>query len=445
MKFQAKTKDCMLTVRAWAWFTEEFDERVLDVFSHMHLRGFLKPRYIRRGLVEYTGPVGVSLYERLQKPISKRDFFMIMEQALVAEQKLVHGRMSVNYMVLDPHHVYINEVTREVQFLYVPTLAPGEPADMIGFLKSVLYMCKPMERDTEYLTEFVYFLNSLRMYKPELIERYIFKADPDAIRMIRKQHAGSGFITSKPMHYMEHYENKQDDLPTDVVSDPYDGDLPTGLMDEEDYGGDLPTGLMDEEDFGGDLPTGLMDDGDFGGDLPTGLMDDGDFGGDLPTGLMNEADFAGDLPTGLMNEEDFIDDFPTGLMNEENYGMAGAGEDDLPTGLLLDDEAEWSRSAPVVHCPFLIRLETEEQIDITRPVFRLGRGTSNVSHTITNNNKIGRIHAELTLRSGRCFVTDLESKNGTFINDERLAEGVETEIRDGDVLMLANEKFIFHQ
>lgn len=78
MKFKAKAKDCQLLVKAKTSIGESIDEKELDRFSRVYLRGFLKPKMVKRNLIEYTGPVGISLYERLKKPTTKREFLFIL-------------------------------------------------------------------------------------------------------------------------------------------------------------------------------------------------------------------------------------------------------------------------------------------------------------------------------------------------------------------------------
>lgn len=120
MKFKAKAKDCQLLVKAKTSIGESIDEKELDRFSRVYLRGFLKPKMVKRNLIEYTGPVGISLYERLKKPTNKREFLFILEQIVVAVQKLQANGMGLNNLVIDLQHVYINEVTKETQFIYIP-------------------------------------------------------------------------------------------------------------------------------------------------------------------------------------------------------------------------------------------------------------------------------------------------------------------------------------
>ena len=63
------------------------------------MRGFLKPNLVKKGVIEYTGPIGISLYERLKKPIGKRDFLFIMEQIAVTVQKIKANHLKMENIV----------------------------------------------------------------------------------------------------------------------------------------------------------------------------------------------------------------------------------------------------------------------------------------------------------------------------------------------------------
>lgn len=101
MKFKAKAKDCQLSVKVKASFGEVIDDRELDRFRRVFLRGFLKPKMIKRNLVEYTGPVCISFYDRFKKPMTKREFLFVLEQLSVAVQKLRVNHFSINGLVMD--------------------------------------------------------------------------------------------------------------------------------------------------------------------------------------------------------------------------------------------------------------------------------------------------------------------------------------------------------
>lgn len=280
MRYKAKTKDCHLIVKAKASWGEEIDEKALDAFARIYLRGFLKPKVIKKNVVEYSGPVGISLYERLKKPVSKRDFLFIMEQIVVAVQKIHSNNLALNKVVLDIRYVFINDVTKEIQFLYVPSSKDVENPGVVAFIESIVYSVIPAaEKDTEFVSRFIYFLKGQKAFKPELVEKYIAKEDRSVVNTIKKQNAGqSGFMTSKQKHYYEHYDGHDDD--------------PTGLLGEDDDS----TGLLGEDD---DEATGILDD-----DEATGYLAEDD---DDATGLLGSEDEDG---TALLDESQSVH-YPT--------------------------------------------------------------------------------------------------------------------------------------
>lgn len=254
MKFKVKTKDCHLVVRAKTTFGENIDEKELDRFSRVYLRGFLKPKLIKKNQIEYTGPIGTTLYERLKKPLSKRDFLFIMEQVVVAVQKLHANNMPINHLVMNIQNVYINEVTKEVQFIYMPMAVTKENVNLMEFIETIAYSVNPAdEKDNEFVSRFIYFFKGLKPFNINKIETHIASEDRSVVNTIKKQNAGqSGFMTNKQQHYYEHYDNKseEDDEQTGLLSD---DDESTGILVNEDEAtgllcNDEQTGLLEDDD-----------------------------------------------------------------------------------------------------------------------------------------------------------------------------------------------------
>ena len=55
IKYKAKTKDCLLTVKVKLPLGSSLNERELDFFSRKLLRGFFKPQVLKKNLIVYTG------------------------------------------------------------------------------------------------------------------------------------------------------------------------------------------------------------------------------------------------------------------------------------------------------------------------------------------------------------------------------------------------------
>ena len=89
------------------------------LFKQIYQRAF-ESKMIKKSHIEYYGPIGISLYERLKKPISKYDFLFIMEQVVDTVQKLNANSLIINNVIFDIKNVFINEITKELQFIYLP-------------------------------------------------------------------------------------------------------------------------------------------------------------------------------------------------------------------------------------------------------------------------------------------------------------------------------------
>lgn len=61
------------------------------------------------------------------------------------------------------------------------------------------------------------------------------------------------------------------------------------------------------------------------------------------------------------------------------------------------------------------------------------------------NRTISRRHCKFIPKGGKCFVTDMDSANGTFVNGQRLQQGEIREVFPGDRVQLANSTFVIEK
>lgn len=253
MKVKVKSKDCSLIIQMKTSFGENLDENILDNFSRVYVRGFLKAKKIKKNQVEYTGPIGISLYERLKKPISKRDFLFIVEHVIFAIQKIQNVNLPVEHLVTELQNVYFNENTKELHFLYVPILNPKVKNDVWKMLDTIIYSAKPMqENDVDYISRIHYFIAGMREKDANAIESFILREDRSVVNTIKKHNAGqSGFMTNDYGHYHEHYNAEDDEEKTGLLDD----EEKTGLLVEDVE--DTALLVEDEPDYE-DEETGLL-------------------------------------------------------------------------------------------------------------------------------------------------------------------------------------------
>lgn len=77
------------------------------------------------------------------------------------------------------------------------------------------------------------------------------------------------------------------------------------------------------------------------------------------------------------------------------------------------------------------------RFDLIPVTMTLGREPSNTVHL--NDNEVSRVHAKIIPRDNAFILQDLDSTNGTYVNDKRI---VEVELRDNDHVVLGNSRII---
>ena len=356
-----------------------------DLLSKKYNYGFLKLNSVKRNKMEFTGPKGISLYERLKKPISEYDFFFIVEQLVDVTQKLEKTGLSLNNLVLDLKYVFFNESTKELHFIYLPIATPHSSIGVLSFVEQVIYSAKPVETDTNFLSNFSYFIKGLSEFEVDKVESYINHINSDIVSVIKRVDLKKSNIISTAAN----------NISVKMCAETFD---------------DEPTDLMS-----GDEKTDLFDD-----DEPTDLFS-------------NNAQM--DLFAESQRNATVVDDESTCLLDDEATALFS--DDDDKTDLF--DEIQ----ATTYKFPTLIRTLTEEVIRIDKPVFRIGKEENCVDYIVSNNIAISRSHADIISRDGKYFVFDLRSKNKSYINNRVLPAEHEVEIFNGDILKLANEEFLF--
>ena len=92
----------------------------------------------------------------------------------------------------------------------------------------------------------------------------------------------------------------------------------------------------------------------------------------------------------------------------------------------------------------LTRKKTGEIIHINNASFTIGKERAKVNYCVTDNTSVSRTHATVHNRGGVAYLADNRATNGTFVNGVRLTSGQEIALKDGDVVLLADEEFVYH-
>jgi len=92
----------------------------------------------------------------------------------------------------------------------------------------------------------------------------------------------------------------------------------------------------------------------------------------------------------------------------------------------------------------LVRKKNNEKIEVTLDEFKIGYDVNKVDYCCKDNNAISRVHAIITKENGQYYITDNKSSNKTYLENKVIKSKEKMILRNGIVITLANENFIFY-
>ncbi len=237
MKSKIKVKDCRLSVKIKLAPSSEINIEELEALNKQDIRGLLKVEQKKKNILEYSGPMGVSLNEWAKNPISKYEFLLIISQITNTVRNIRKANLFVNHLMLDLRYTFINESTKQMHFVYMPLVSQHVHADLIGYMQAIAYAAKPQAQPNgEHISKFMQFLSSLDSFDIDKIEQFIAGEDRTVAEQMKKNNVGqSGFMTNKKKEYHEHYDSQNEERNTEILSEnsmEWDGDGETSVLNE---------------------------------------------------------------------------------------------------------------------------------------------------------------------------------------------------------------------
>ncbi|WP_031342489.1 DUF6382 domain-containing protein [Ruminiclostridium papyrosolvens] len=92
--------------------------------------------------------------------------------------------------------------------------------------------------------------------------------------------------------------------------------------------------------------------------------------------------------------------------------------------------------------PYLQERDGENIIKVDKNSILVGRMGSFVDHII-DNNAVGKVHAEILNEDDSYFIMDCSSRNGTYLNDDRIKPNTKVKVNNNDIIRFANKEFTF--
>lgn len=173
MRFKIRVKDSKLTIKAKISDSYKIQSKEIDIIRNSGIRGLLKPDCKRKRVIEYMGPEGVPIKEFLKNVLSKYDFFNIMYQIIEVVRKVERYGLAVKNIVFDVNHVFINEKTKEMLYIYMPVEPEYTGLNAREFMEQVVLQAEYGEEDIDYVAEFINHVNMLKTFDLASIEKYI--------------------------------------------------------------------------------------------------------------------------------------------------------------------------------------------------------------------------------------------------------------------------------
>ncbi|MDE6024219.1 MAG: FHA domain-containing protein [Lachnospiraceae bacterium] len=133
---------------------------------------------------------------------------------------------------------------------------------------------------------------------------------------------------------------------------------------------------------------------------------------------------------------------------QEVYEDANAAKPEKPKSNSVlsksvdDPNANSNLNVPKAN-PYIVRVNTEERIMITKTTFKIGKAMRGVDYTVSGNGAVSRQHAAIIQRDGVCYIKDNKSTNHTYVNGRMVEEGAEEILTHESIIKLGDEEFIF--
>ena len=187
-KLKVSIKKSTVTAMMKAGRKERINETELSQLARIKPCGIMHVTKTKKDSVIYTCPANINLTDRLKKAVSKYDFFFMMEQIVIIVQDVYNNGLNVNSVRFNMDDVYINEMTKEMYFIYFPIVGGQESADIVGFIENIIYTMTPViNEDTNYISRFMYYVRSFHGFNGNAIEKYISREERAVVNVLKNK------------------------------------------------------------------------------------------------------------------------------------------------------------------------------------------------------------------------------------------------------------------
>ena len=185
-KLKVSIKKSTVTAMMKAGRKERINETELSQLARIKPCGIMHVTKTKKDSVIYMCPANINLTDRLKKAISKYDFFFMIEQIVIMVEDVYNNGLNINSVRFNMDDVYINEMTKEMYFIYFPIVGGQESADIVGFIENIIYTMTPViNEDTNYISRFMYYVRSFHGFNGNAIEKYISREERAVVNVLK--------------------------------------------------------------------------------------------------------------------------------------------------------------------------------------------------------------------------------------------------------------------
>lgn len=196
-RLSTKQKNDQIIVKRKLVWGEKISEREVQVFKSTLIRGLVRPN-VEGKKITYTVPGNQTLQKYLQSGIGKKEFFVIIAQIIELTKKIDRYGLNINNLILNIQYVYMNNLTKEMHFIYQPVVNKDISTSIYAFVNDIAYAAVfQLNEDTQFINDFMKFLQNMERYSATEIEQYILKKYPETYKQVKREQPKSTVLHSK--------------------------------------------------------------------------------------------------------------------------------------------------------------------------------------------------------------------------------------------------------
>lgn len=428
---------------------EEMDTVTYGMITNNKIEGIIDCSYVQIDedkMFRFNVSDLVSFRDYFQREIKKKELLNICYSLAIVVQELNSYMIDSNRMILDRDYMYINVRTNQTNIIVLPIETDKDSGNLHGFLKELLFEVEiDQNEDITYFATLIKLLGS-NFHLDEFIrkldelkssEQIIKKKEPVEINHMETKTSvvqeERVVIRETKMPQQEPLEKLiQDDVKTPEFEMPIQEkkaviERKKGLFgslfkkEEKTKSKSKKEKRTKEAGFAKHKNTDFI----IPGQEPTTLNKSHE---QIPFPESTKSTDSGHI-IGTASQHQI-------RRTDRNFGETVVLEEESETTLLAEDVEDNSY-------PYLINKKNLEKIEIKNAYFRIGKSSDN-DYVVQGNNTVSKYHAWIETKEGQCYIVDNNSKNHTYIDNQKLTAQTKYPLYDGNILKISNEVFEFH-